>query len=270
MKKFHKTALYVLLLSILVVLVILLYSNLTGSESERYSESESSVSLIEDDKSITTDLSNLTTQNYLLWQIKNGDFSNLIVPESDDTLLEALRLVNNNIESRNYEWVEFDLNGNGTNELILQASNNEMSRMALIFTFDFDNQEVNLVYFHTADILRFLFLSENGNLIWYSFSYGIYNWNSYTHMIFDEEWNLIQLYTLQITYIYDMSEMPDNWINTNPDMSETGIYFHKEIGTFGEETFERMALNESQFIREFEEMAGFSFYNARPDWMRLN
>jgi hypothetical protein len=181
-------------------------------------------------------------------QIINGDFSNLIIPKNDDTLLQTLEKVYEVAETEGHEWIEFDLNGDGINELILRVSesyNEEMKRIVAVFTFDIEKQESRLVYLHTNDLPRFLFLSRNGNMIWYHFSYGAILWDSYGHEVFDDDWNRVRLYTLNITEIDDLSELPD--------MRETGVYFHldTELG--------RERLDESSFMRMFEEMTGFCF-----------
>lgn len=89
---------------------------------------------------------------------------------------------------------------------------------------------------------------------------------NYSRRVFDDDWNMVILESLGVTYIYDLSELPDDWIKRNPDMSEVGIYFTRfdREDEYGE--FVREVLDEYQFLEAFEEMTGFPFYNVKPDW----
>jgi len=202
--------------------------------------------------------------NDLLNRIKNGDFSGL----NNKASLDALEKMHKNFEALGYEWLEFDLNGDGVNELILQEHTyyEEKNRIVAIFAFNYEKHETELVYLHTIDLPRFLFLSESGNTVWYNHYSGIYDYIGYSHIVFDDEWNRIRPYTLEITHIYDFSEMPEYWFNENPDMGAVGIYFHKSIGVPGDESYVREMLSEEQFMEMFEELTGFPFNNVLPGW----
>ena len=202
--------------------------------------------------------------NDLSEQIKNGNFSSLIIPEGDDTLLAQLERLNENIEQFGYEWLEADLNGDGTKELILQAQTghgSDKNRIVAILVFDHENQETEFVYFHNAGLLWFIFLSESGNIIRYTFTSGVIFAVNYTRYEFDDEWNLVRLYSLGMTYIWCFDDLPDDWLERNPGMSEVGLYFYKFAD--GQKEW----LTESQFLEMFKEMTGFSFMNVKPDWI---
>ena len=129
-----------------------------------------------------------TNQINLAKQIISGDFSSLDIPEDDDTLLSQLERMFYHFQDNPHEWTEIDLNGDGIKELVLQVPTHHegINRIEAIFTFDYENNETELVYWHHNDLLRFLLLGANRNLVHYHFSYGTYNWDSYTHVIFDD------------------------------------------------------------------------------------
>ncbi|MCL2375845.1 MAG: hypothetical protein FWC76_00475 [Defluviitaleaceae bacterium] len=173
--------------------------------------------------------------------------------EANGLEAEFERIRENSQLPMGYEWIEFDLNGDGIDELILR---HERGRIASIYVFDYESQEAILVYHHNAGIARGMFISENGNLMHLNFFNGWFNWVNYTHYKFDDEWNLVRLSNLNATLVYDMSEMPEDWAETNPDMAEVGIYFH----------YNGEAVYRDQFLEMFQEMLGTSFYNMLPEW----
>ena len=118
----------------------------------------------------------------------------------------------------------------------------------------------------TADLARFWFISENGNLIHHFFSYGVTQTNIYSYYIFDDEWNLVRLHGLQIFNIGDLSELPDDWAERNPDMQEIGIYHFTFTMRDGVEY--RQQIDRGEFLDAFREMLGTYFYSMAPDWYR--
>jgi hypothetical protein len=198
-------------------------------------------------------------------QIMRGDISSIIESQRDYWFIESLGNMGESGEwCSRYEWVEFDITGDGTNELILQTRDGgKMRRIYAIFAFDFENQTTELVYLQTVELARFLFLSENGNLIWYHFSYGILNSNSWSLREFDDDWRTVQIKSLSTTWIYCLYDLPEDWAYTNPDMTEVGVYFRLFADNGG------VQISESRFRELFEEMTGFSFCYVQPDWFEL-
>ena len=178
-------------------------------------------------------------------------------------LLILLSSWSNLSEQNGYEWVKFDINGDGVEELLLQSKthmNSYMRRIVSIYAFNSERQETELVFHQNAGLTRFLFLAKSGNIVHYDFTSGVILGVSFSHRAFDEQWRETTISTLGIVYIYDLSELPEDWAKNNPDMAEPGIYFIKTVGGY------REFIDEVLFIVMFEEMTGFSFYNAKPDW----
>jgi len=203
----------------------------------------------------------------LQMQIKNGDFSRVRVPEYDENLPEALKRLHENAERFDYEWIEFDLNGDGTSQLILQAEsyNAAINRIVAIFDFDSEAQETEVIYLHTAGLSNFIFMGRNGNLVMFSSSSSIYIRYNFTRIMFDNEWNMVRLHTLSVTYIYDFAEMPGDWLERNPGMGDEGIFFTTITGN-NEEPHESQEIGKTEFIEYFFEMTGFPFHLVEPDW----
>ncbi|MDR0272040.1 MAG: hypothetical protein LBI27_01820 [Clostridiales bacterium] len=260
MKELYRLPLYFFWLSFFVVLSSC--STIYNGHADYAHQKKSSFNV--------DDIGDMFIRNNLLEEIKAGDFTSLMILANNEWLSEELIRLYTRIEESGYKWIEFDLNEDGINELILQGGNNyEMNRIICIFVFNFENQETELVYYHNADLLRFLFLSRNGNTIWYHFTYGTYNWNSWSHCVFDDEWNRVRLSALNVIYIYDLLELPDDWAERNPDMVEVGVYFRRYAQGYEDGEFESEMLDEQQFLEAFEEMMGFSFYEVTPDWFNI-
>ena len=126
------------------------------------------------------------------------------------------------------------------------------------------------MYLDVIEMGRFIFLSKNGNLVRYYFSYGQeVNFDSYYHIIFDDEWERIRLDSLHMyTIDYDLTKDYQHWIDENPDMVKAGVYFEKHIPVDGDAPDIRVRLSLNQFLEQFEEMAGFLFQNIQnPGWL---
>ena len=210
----------------------------------------------------------------LVEQIKNIDLSSVKVSmHSNMSLIEFREFIEHVIKVtlswEEYEWVETYVNGQPA--LILQVDayfpRELKSRIVMIFVFDIENQETKVVYEHTSELPRFLFLTKSGDFIWYHFSYGFYCWNSYTLNTFDEEWKRVRRYGLTTTLIYSMDEMPETWAENNPEMAGVGVYFEKTFANY-DGSFIREMISEETFMQLFEEMTGFSFSYVLPEWWK--
>jgi len=184
-----------------------------------------------------------------LTQLDGGIFSHFSVLENEEVIFATLEEMIENTCYR-YEWIETDLNGDGINQLILQARDGvfeEKKRIQSIFVFDFDNQVVNRVFHNNAGLARFWFIARNGNIIRHFSSYGPYvTGYSFCHYVFDDDWNIVRTRSLEINYAL-----------------EDGLYFsmlngngtHEDIGMW-------------QFREQFLAMTGIPFCNVEPEWLQ--
>lgn len=191
-------------------------------------------------------------------QIKSGDFSNL--KETDNIRIEEIkRVYANKKNDEGIEWIEGDLNGDGLNELIWQEEksyNEGMKRIVGIFTFQTDEPVCTI--WDINDSTEFLFMSDTGNIIYYTQYYGTYYFNGFDCYKFDSDWNKELFYGLHIYNVYDISEVDVQWWHEeHPDMTNEGIYYKRYILKSSLKYEEN--LEEKEFLKGFEEMCGFSF-----------
>jgi len=202
----------------------------------------------------------------ILHQIKKGDFVNVTNPKNDENLLESLQRLHGNLEKGYYEWLEFDITGDGANELIAQTSDyvfEGAKRIVAIFTMNEGSEDASIVYFQTAGLTRFLFLSKNGNIILFDSSSGVIVQQRFAYVEFDENWNLIIRYALQIIYVDDISEVPKRWLEENPLIKTEGIFFFRDTYISSNELLKKEVLCEKEFIKIFEELTGLYFEDVR-------
>jgi len=204
----------------------------------------------------------------LIEQIKSGDFSNVI--ELDEDMKKTLdHIYTLEKESQNIEWIERDLNENGLKGLIWQEKNylnSEAKRIVAIFALI--NNEVKLSFIHLVEIGRIHFISKNGNIIYHYYFYGQTRMDSYYLITFNDDGNMERSHVLLINNIYDLSELPDDWAEMNPDMTEVGIYFRKSTIIDENEVWHNEELTEEQFLEAFEEMTGWYYLDSPwiPGW----
>ncbi len=175
-------------------------------------------------------------------------------------------------------WWRVDVNGDGMPELLagVEYEENSESVKQVCLIFSYQDGKVDLVYYDLDDWTEFLFIAENGNLI--------YEWNvsggprtSYYELCrFDEKWNREFLDALVLYFFYDGEGMQD-W-----EMEYYKEYFPDTYGVGGGGTYflrarpkteEELKNNEDgkfltreyptkeQWLRAYHEMTGMDFYN---------
>jgi len=200
-------------------------------------------------------------------QIKNGYFSN--VTELSDYESECLRWMYE--EREMYEWVECDLNGNGLKGLLWRqkySSPLEIKRIEAIFAIKDDEARLVDGTFGRQGTDLF-FLAKNGNIINRYGHYGTEDYDNYTHYIFHDDWSVERADRLTVIRIYDWAieekkedGLYDGWLEEHPYWAKAGVYYFAN----GRDE----ALDEPQFLKAFEEMTGYSFYDdnpLKPDWV---
>lgn len=234
-------------------------------------------------------------------RIKAGDFSGLTgISDEELSNLEFIfdssefyNQFHNNRKDEDMEWIEYDINHDGTDELIYRQKYNYYENAAMkriVAVFAIQENEANLVLLDAVDMPRFYFLSSNGNLIYHNFQYGLGDSDSYTHYVFDDEFRQKVESTLYVCFIAkwaeteicetmqkdwedesireimlknwkDGSKSVNEWIENNPDQAKAGIYFKEYT-----DTGEAVVLTEQEFMNAFEAMVGASFLDMKPDW----
>ena len=201
-------------------------------------------------------------------QIRSGDFSDAVGWDSDVDYRTIRRLSEAFERLEDYEWVEHDFDGDGSNELVLQSRMYTGGSRRILAIFTFYDEEAILVFSQTLPFTSYFLLKENGDLIRHVFSYGPIQGSTYSYYIFDDDWNLVRLRGLQIFEVYFLSELPDDWAEQNPEMPENGMYYFEFTMIDGVEY--RQPIDREAFLDAFEELLGTSFYEATPGWYRVS
>ena len=208
--------------------------------------------------------------------IKQGDFSFL---QNDQELIEELERLYTQIWADELargvlEWVERDLNGDGSTDLILRdgksASDMGESPKSIQIIFSCAPDDVKCVETDFNDSTEFSFLSETGKLIYYAPSSGRYRWRGYQYFEYEEDWTKNRISLLETWYIdninpVDFSE--EELVVLDEEWKEKfGVAFG--LGTFygilkydsGEQSEgEFKALTKEEFDKEFNDLTGWKF-----------
>ena len=182
----------------------------------------------------------------LIQLMEDGFFANFSVTENGKTIYPTFTDMLAGVREA-YTWAAADLSGDGIYELIMQAQDSyhpQKQRIISIFVVDFSNQAIARVFLHDAGLTRFWFLGENGNLVFWFSRYGPYAWwHSYTHMVFDENWQMQVVKEIRIVQYY-----PQGYVS----------FFEVDQG--------RQPINRQAFWGKFMEITGFYFLDVLPAW----
>lgn len=253
-----------LLLSVMVAILVGC-QNINDVPIDPQMESSNRISvdtLTQEEVSETTNFS----AGRLIEQIKNGDYSSIV--GADEGKLDQIR---SNIDIYNeMEWVEGDIDGDGSKELIRRYTGSHQEKMRMILViFAFDDDKTIVVYCRTGveQMTSSYFLGGNENLLYHYQFHGVIGEDTYLHCTFDSEWNMAQNYGFRVTTIpsdTDSSDLPPNWAEERPNIVEPGIYY-EEI-TRNNDGYDAKLLTEELFHNAFEEMSGISFHDILPSF----
>lgn len=111
-------------------------------------------------------------------------------------------------------WRREDINKDGMPELIRQDGNGDRTEhkkpIDLIFTYHDD--QVELVYADFADAMEFLYLSDNGTLMYENTVLGDPQSSEFTKYYFDEKWHLTFEESLELLYFHNEDENEDEYL----------------------------------------------------------
>lgn len=161
-----------------------------------------------------------------LESLVNGDYDYL----SDDNVRNALERI---LDRQETEWVYFDLNADGKMELIFQEKNctyishvPHKSLKAVIGAFAVQDNEIAAVIWDLVDMGAFYFI-DNDKLFYYYDYHGTYDYESYQIYQFDSDWKKQFVEGFEYFYIYDLEELPPDWLEHYPTMIQEGTYYRK-------------------------------------------
>ncbi|MDL2301957.1 hypothetical protein LJC58_06345 [Lachnospiraceae bacterium OttesenSCG-928-D06] len=203
--------------------------------------------------------------NSLSEQIKNGDFSSVKI--SNNTNVEEMkRIYEKQNKKDNIEWVLYDINDDGIEELVWkekESYNQNIKRIVGIFLFHIEGAEC--IVWDINDSTEYMFLSIDGNIIYYTQYYGIYDYIGYENYFFDKDWNKILVCGLYVYNVDEPSAFDEWWKEEYPYITDTGVYYVKSIiDTDGIEYTEKV--EKDKFMEIFKENCGMSLYDLEPEW----
>lgn len=200
----------------------------------------------------------IVTDGTIYEKLMSGNFACLM----DDDWEAMERVYHIMAKNGTAEWRQIDLNGDGTDDLILQeAWDNWGDIKSIAGIFDCREGQEKCVFWDVNDYSEFMFCGGTGELMYYASYYGgVLSMEPYTHYYYDTEWNRIEDYTI-IAYRIEASEnepIGEDWVAMHPDMAENGDYYRKYVGD--DET--REILTFSEFVSIYETETGFAFDNS--------
>lgn len=162
-------------------------------------------------------------KDLLLENLISGDYDYL----SDSNVKDALQRIFDQqlVET---EWIYFDLNADGKMELILQEKNYaaDTHLKSIIGAFAVKDNGISAVIWDLNETGEFYFISNEKLFYFYGY-YGPYNYKVYQIYQFDSEWNKKLLEGYEYFYIYDVDELPSDWLEYHPTMTQEGTYYRK-------------------------------------------
>lgn len=158
------------------------------------------------------------------------------------------------------EWRQLDLNGDGIEDLILHyISSGYGNTQGILGIFACDKDSAHCIMWDDVDSTEYYFCGSSGELMYTAPSYGMYtDFEPYRHCHYDRDWNLIKDYDLIIYrvdiegYMEAYPQHAEEWIQANPDMAESGVYFLRRTDT-GEEL-----LTQEEFTDIWESVTGLT------------
>ena len=156
--------------------------------------------------------------------IEQGDYSSV----SNDSIVETLEIIMNRRGLQDVEWIYFDLNDDGQNELILQekASVAHTGIKRIIGIFAEQHGQVSVILWDANDMGEYSFLLNN-RLIYFDQYYGTYGYESYQIYEYDHHWDKRLAEGYEYYNIDSMESLPPDWLDTHPALSQEGTYFQK-------------------------------------------
>lgn len=108
-------------------------------------------------------------------------------------------------EMKGDEWKQADVNGDGLPELICQDGSGDRTehKKSVNLIFAWDGEKAELIYIDLVDPMEFLFLTDDGQLIYEWSTSGTPKRTQFTQYHFDEKWNLVFEEALQLFYFGD-------------------------------------------------------------------
>lgn len=164
-------------------------------------------------------------------EIMDGNFQHL--DEPDDFKERIDEYYNMRLERGipEVEWQIIDINGDGTEDMILQERDTIYGETKpIVGIFACEGESAKCVEWDLIDMTEYSFCGPTGELMYTAPNYGwVVDSEPYVHYYYDREWNKVEDYTLKIIRIDSTmdEEYAEIWKKEHPDFAVDGIYYRK-------------------------------------------
>lgn len=164
-------------------------------------------------------------------EIMHGDFQHLDEPDDFKAYVDEHYNMWMERGISEVEWQIIDINGDGTEDLIVQNSDTTYGESKQILgIFACGEESAECVEWDLNDNTEYSFCGPTGELMYTAPNYGgVVDNEPYVHYYYDGEWNKVEDYTLEIIQIDSAmnEEYAEIWKEEHPDLAEDGIYYRK-------------------------------------------
>lgn len=174
--------------------------------------------------------------------IEKGDYSYI---ESDWT-----REVFEKRNPADFTWIYRDINGDGTEELIVQ---DDYAASSILFILSIEGNKVVTRFADLNDMGSYTQLCDNG-LLYCDRYYGVYDYEQYILYRCDKDWYEIFVDGLELYYIDKPEEGVRSKGNGELDMKEAGFYFWNFQICDGERVYTK--LTQEEWNKKFKDLSG--------------
>lgn len=203
--------------------------------------------------------------------IKRGEFS--ILKEPQERIDEYERIFEIHQDLEDMEWRLYDINKDGYNDLIWQEKEARISNgKRIVGIFSCVPEKSRCIIWDTDQMTTGYFLSNTNKLVYYYQNYGIYSYNRYDYITYDENWKQKIEYSLEIYNIYDGDQdlewqkgFADQWREKYNKELKKGVIYKKCISLSSNENSlnEYVNLSRDEFLKEYYELTGIEFQISR-------
>ena len=163
----------------------------------------------------------------MLENVMNGNYECI----NNDDVKDMLSSMNNSGTLEMLEWVCYDVNKDGKNDLILQEKrySPNIRLKPIVGILGSTKAGMTVIEWDIADMAEYSCLC-NDKLLFYYGKDGLLGTESFCLFEYDQNWNKKWLGGLEKNWIHDTSDiydMPEEWRLENPDMLQEGTYYRK-------------------------------------------
>lgn len=200
-------------------------------------------------------------------EIQKGNF--YIIDKIEESEQETLESIYQN-QKEDMEWVFFDLNNDGKNELIWREKESSSEYMkSIVAIFAEQGEKCKLILFDTTDVREFYAL-ENNHLIYFKEFSWLYQYDSFAKCSMNINFQIETDMALEVfiipAYEYLLEEAGEEWVEDLEReysfINGGGNYFRLTV--YEEDTTNETIITDEQWKNKFEALIGESIELVNP------